>query len=240
MKLILKKYYWVLVILIFFVAFPLAVELGITYMPGNGSNDGWLGFWGSYLGSIPSGLIAYIVAKKQIDAEKNNYRKNHLEDMLLNDLRAIYLKLINLSKLAEISKFSDNDMDLIGKRDLNNIVNEAKKYKTISVEVVDLVNNIPNYFKKEEIKRLSKKLSNSIEIICNVSDTLEAKKSVSDLSVSNYQNNPTDDNLKRWKLDKDELVRESNRIKLYTREIEVSYNKLKKCILKEENKLSSF
>lgn len=53
-------------ILLICIVTPLLVEYWIPIPSGKGD---WLGFWGSYLGVIPSGLIAYFVAKYQIDRE---------------------------------------------------------------------------------------------------------------------------------------------------------------------------
>lgn len=58
------------------------VEIGITKIPGNGSDDGWLGFWGSYLGIIPSGLIAYGVARYQIVKDQQAKRKESIMSSL--------------------------------------------------------------------------------------------------------------------------------------------------------------
>lgn len=53
-------------ILATFVIVPVLVEYVWDIPSGKGD---WLSFWGSYLGIIPSGLIAYFVAKYQIDKE---------------------------------------------------------------------------------------------------------------------------------------------------------------------------
>lgn len=58
---------------------PLLVEYIVSVPSGKGD---WLSFWGSYLGIIPSGLIAYFIAKYQIDkdreAEQKEKRSEHL------------------------------------------------------------------------------------------------------------------------------------------------------------------
>ncbi|AEJ31438.1 hypothetical protein [Leuconostoc sp. C2] len=52
-------------------------------------SSSWLGFWGSYLGIIPSGLIAWSVASKQIQSDRENSKIQHIESMYLDDLRQI-------------------------------------------------------------------------------------------------------------------------------------------------------
>ncbi|MGL5899822.1 MAG: hypothetical protein ACRCZW_09225, partial [Lactobacillaceae bacterium] len=66
---------------VIFVGGPLFVQY--TYWPqGTTGHGDWLGFWGSYLGIIPSGLIAYAVAWYQIDHEKSVEQKRQLENGL--------------------------------------------------------------------------------------------------------------------------------------------------------------
>lgn len=74
--------------LIIFVGGPLFVQY-TQWLPGSNGNGDWLGFWGSYLGIIPSGLIAWIVASKQIESSRENDRRNYIETLYLNDLRKI-------------------------------------------------------------------------------------------------------------------------------------------------------
>ena len=53
---------------------PITINYLLEYIPGNGSNDGWLGFWGSYFGAIFSALIAYAIAYFQIFREQTSKR----------------------------------------------------------------------------------------------------------------------------------------------------------------------
>lgn len=78
-----KKLFWVLISIgvIIFVVGPLLVQYNHWSLGYRGSGD-WLGFWGSYLGVIPSGLIAYLVAKYQIDNNKISEEKKRFENSL--------------------------------------------------------------------------------------------------------------------------------------------------------------
>lgn len=50
---------------------PILVQY--THWPkGSDGNGDWLGFWGSYLGMIPSGLIVYMVASYQIKSQRDD------------------------------------------------------------------------------------------------------------------------------------------------------------------------
>lgn len=61
-----RKWFAYMLLIILFVVAPIIVEYIWSIPSGKGD---WLSFWGSYLGIIPSGLIAYFVAKYQIDRE---------------------------------------------------------------------------------------------------------------------------------------------------------------------------
>lgn len=52
-------------------------------------SSNWIGFWGSYLGIIPSGLIAWWVTSVQIESDRENSKIQHVESMYLDDLRQI-------------------------------------------------------------------------------------------------------------------------------------------------------
>lgn len=79
------KYVWgkyKTIIILFFVLGPFLIQIlfkVLNQIFENSHTDlkfyfpsDWLGFWGSYLGIIPSGLIAYAVSRYQIETEKDN------------------------------------------------------------------------------------------------------------------------------------------------------------------------
>lgn len=70
-----------------FLGTPLIFQVGSFVSNGFGKGDfvvsgDWLGFWGGYLGIIPSGLIAYGVAKYQIDEDKKQQESKVKERLL--------------------------------------------------------------------------------------------------------------------------------------------------------------
>lgn len=78
-----KKLFWFLLVpgIIVFVGGPLIVQYNNwTFWPK--VHGDWLGFWGSYLGVIPSGLIAYAVARYQIEQDRIFSQKKQMEDKL--------------------------------------------------------------------------------------------------------------------------------------------------------------
>lgn len=52
---------------------PIIINLLISFISwGSGSNDGWLGFWGGYLGALISILGIYVQVTKSIEESKKN------------------------------------------------------------------------------------------------------------------------------------------------------------------------
>ncbi|QXC54906.1 hypothetical protein [Leuconostoc mesenteroides] len=73
-----KHSYFYIVIIIVFVIVPLLIQFGPAIHLHQKVHGDWLSFWGSYLGIIPSGLIAYVIAKIQI---QNDNQKNKLNEV---------------------------------------------------------------------------------------------------------------------------------------------------------------
>ncbi|GMA70755.1 hypothetical protein GCM10025879_20010 [Leuconostoc litchii] len=125
-----KKWFWLLMVVlgvVIFVGGPLFVQY--THWPqGTTGHGDWLSFWGSYLGVIPSGLIAYFVVKIQIDAERHNEHLKRNEDLYIQDLREIH-ELINEIRLTIVMMTTVFE-DL--KNDIGDAEYFAKTYIAIS------------------------------------------------------------------------------------------------------------
>jgi|GEM_PF-3983551 len=122
-----KDLTWIVISIVIFAGSPLLVQY-TGVIPGSKGNGDWLSFWGSYLGVIPSGLIAYFVAKSQIDAERHNERLKRNEDLYIQDLREIN-ELINEIRLT-IEMMTNVFEDL--KNDISDAEYFAKMYIAIS------------------------------------------------------------------------------------------------------------
>lgn len=103
----------VIVLLVFFVAVPLIIQLHWTpfyqiakvLTPGDKSD--WLGFWGSYLGFIPAGLVTYIALEFQFEKQLKIDAKN-AEDQLKKQKQGFlfeqdYASLTAIRKIADES-----------------------------------------------------------------------------------------------------------------------------------------
>ncbi|MDN2450981.1 hypothetical protein [Leuconostoc sp. UCMA20149] len=132
-----KKWFWFLMVVlgvVIFVGGPLLVQY--TQWPqGTTGHGDWLGFWGSYLGIIPSGLIAYLVAKQQIDSERATsalaYEKN-LKDSRVRELTAkiedIYILIVGAQVYYERLSLRRLDLSDSINQDSRNVVNLLNEF----------------------------------------------------------------------------------------------------------------
>lgn len=74
--------FWLLSIIaiLAFTVGPMLVQYNHWSLGYRGSGD-WLSFWGSYLGIIPSGIIASLVASNQIKESNKQSEKNRLQEI---------------------------------------------------------------------------------------------------------------------------------------------------------------
>lgn len=116
------KWTYVIAILCFIVV-PVLVEYSSVLYGQHKIQGDWLNFWGSYLGIIPSGLIAYFVAKFQIADTKESDYMNHIQQLYLTDLRDIKNQLLiyplteykDLKYYKEKTTYTKTDVNLFQK-----------------------------------------------------------------------------------------------------------------------------
>lgn len=131
-----KKLFWFLLVsgIVIFIGGPILVQYKSLPIGTTGNGD-WLGFWGSYLGVLPTGLIAYAVAWYQIDHEKAVEQKRQLE----NGLPFVKISYIFRSAVGEdrtydlkyeIKSYDGNP--LIVKGDIRSFRDEGVKNTIIS------------------------------------------------------------------------------------------------------------
>lgn len=115
-----KKKFWFCIVLgaIIFAGGPFLVQY-TNIISGSSGNGDWLSFWGSYLGVIPSGLIAYAVARYQIDNEKIRQKEQFNHTKHIDNLTAISKKL---RKLDSVFEYGTSHQYLFKNK------SEAKKY----------------------------------------------------------------------------------------------------------------
>lgn len=133
-----------IIILMIFVGGPLFVQY-THCLPGSNGNGDWLGFWGSYLGVIPSVLVAYLVAKLQIDANSKDTMLHHTEQLYLNNLRKLHETLNNtlvitnkLDDIKKICKRSSKGDSLYEPHQIASALNDEFKKMIINSTLINI------------------------------------------------------------------------------------------------------
>ena len=144
-KWVMYAFIFVLVLLIL-VGIPAVYNhIILTENPSNPSYDGWLGFWGGYLGSILSGAIALLVVRLQIVEEKNRHREEK------NDSTFYYLYSMLDNRKSDLMK--DNSFEKLKEEIFSQLDYQLKE------KAVNYINNKKNVTIVEEFRD---KLSDSL------------------------------------------------------------------------------
>ena len=141
-----------LFLLVLYFLFPLLMGKLLNSNFANkisGSNDAWIGFWGSYIGSgistLLAGVIAFYVANKQvsIQARADSARE-----------REISVIKIRLEKYQEVYRLLSDFSRAVTKADANLVFYRVKKISleqfrikddNLQNEIMDLMRNIRSY-----------------------------------------------------------------------------------------------
>lgn len=130
--------------IISFMIVPIIVQIITTLISGQNGQGDWLGFWGSYLGIIPSGLIAYAVAKYQIDNEQKRLKEQFNQTKYIEDLTRINNKLRNFDSVFE---YGVSHQYLL--KDKSEAIQHYNKSDDELLD--DMMNNLSTYMYKEKI-----------------------------------------------------------------------------------------
>lgn len=117
------------------------------------SPDNWIGFWGSYLGVIPSGLIAYSVAKTQIDYQKEVDEIRREQDKKIDNLERLEKALRRLQPWVTSVKLLNEMMKIKGdfdKETYYSIYRRIGNGVTYESDVFVEINLLSNRLKNEE------------------------------------------------------------------------------------------
>lgn len=127
-------------------------------------SSNWIGFWGSYLGFIPSGLIAFLVAKQQIDAENKLNILRRTEDIKLANLNSVYDVLMELSEWKNKLKLIDSTAESFSRGDKNLLKKIIMNIYKLEIEKDKYRNSLP-YVLKNNAKKLSKESNISRDLV---------------------------------------------------------------------------
>lgn len=180
---ILKKYWWVILLII---SAPILINYLIlkpAIFKFIGKDTDWLNFWGAYIGTILSSFIAFYVLHKQLIQNQNENENNRkLQINILNyQQKSQWLTELKV-KLAEYYKsFSFNDINAIADRILTketNVIIQIKETRASLKQIIDSFNiadfskgiMFSNELTKEESKFIAKLKSYSGEFYALLED----------------------------------------------------------------------
>lgn len=180
---ILKKYWWVILLII---SAPILINYLIlkpAIFKFIGKDTDWLNFWGAYIGTILSSFIAFYVLHKQLIQNQNENENNrNLQINILNyQQKSQWLTELKV-KLAEYYKsFSFNDINAIADRILTketNVIIQIKETRASLKQIIDSFNiadfskgiMFSNELTKEESKFIAKLKSYSGEFCALLED----------------------------------------------------------------------
>ena len=180
---ILKKYWWVILLII---SAPILINYLIlkpAIFKFIGKDTDWLNFLGAYIGTILSSFIAFYVLHKQLIQNQNENENNRkLQINILNyQQKSQWLTELKV-KLAEYYKsFSFNDINAIADRILTketNVIIQIKETRASLKQIIDSFNiadfskgiMFSNELTKEESKFIAKLKSYSGEFCALLED----------------------------------------------------------------------
>ena len=171
----LKRYWWVILTV---VLAPLIINWLIlcpAFFGFVGEDTDWLGFWGAYIGTILSSVIAFYVLHKQLEQNHAENRNNRELQISILEYQTKNQWLTELKiKLAEYYKsFSFNDINAIAYRILTKETNasiQIKETRTSLKQIIDSF-NIADFSKGIMfLNELTKEESEFIEKLKSYSD----------------------------------------------------------------------
>lgn len=135
-----QKHLYISLTIIFLIFIPLTLQFSIYILSWgvfrSGSNDGWLGFWGGYLGSALAIGFAYFNTKYQLKESKKNDFENAVK---INELNALSSLLNNsMEFLSRIYEF-ENAIEIFNPQNTGNEKSSDQAY--------NIMNNFQNYWR---------------------------------------------------------------------------------------------
>lgn len=172
---ILKKYWWVILLII---SVPIIINCLIlkpAMFKFVGKDTDWLNFWGAYIGTVLSSCIAFYVLRKQLSQNQNENENNRTLqiNILKYQQKSQWLTELKI-KLAEYYKaFSFNDINAIADRIL-------AKETYANIQIKEVRASLKQVIDRFNIADFSKGVMFSKELTQEEIDFLEKLKSYSD------------------------------------------------------------
>lgn len=185
-----KKYFWGAIIGIAIISIPLILGWIIpreSFIENFTDSNDWIGFWGSYTGSIIGGLITLFVMKRSTEAGNENLERNIEENKKIqeeNEKNIFGMEITNLigDYCSDISAYyyaSKMSINYHKKRKelydnfMSGEISESKYYNQLSIleidrQRVDRRKSTAIYFKLEIMLKYKKEADLLFETLTNI------------------------------------------------------------------------
>ncbi|MGE8079037.1 hypothetical protein [Peribacillus loiseleuriae] len=130
-----------------------------------GDANGWLGYWGGFLGASISAATVYIVTSQQVKAQKKLHEENLVEQIRLHEINLEKQREIQMESITESAKLSDRrqrELIIANMRldKIESIVQELMIIQGVSSERFNILRTYNQYHherKKIEIKLIKER-----------------------------------------------------------------------------------
>lgn len=179
---------WIYITLIVFLfAIPILVEF-IPIMGGNNNTRGdWLGFWGSYLGIIPAGLITYFMYLKEREID----RKKNMSLLLVKDTDLFISQCIDLRNAIEafekdvyVSTTNVPGFYNTQSKAMDDLITFDEEISSISEQEIPVFGD---ELRKEIISEINETISKGFVIIGESQNTIELQNKVDEINKELYK-----------------------------------------------------
>ncbi len=159
-----KRYWWIILAV---VLAPLIINVLIlwpAFFCFVGEDTDWLGFWGAYIGTILSSVIAFYVLHKQLEqnhAENRNNRELQIS-ILEYQTKSQWLTELKSKMVDYYNAFSQNDITMLGdcfvSNSNNGYINKEIKRISDKMKIADFATGLlfPNKLDNKESECLFK------------------------------------------------------------------------------------
>ncbi|MCP9358695.1 hypothetical protein KBX49_12170 [Liquorilactobacillus satsumensis] len=154
--------------LVMIIIVPSVINVLMNFVGGNGTNDGWLGFWGGYLGATFTILGVFLQLRHENEVEKNRLKAEYSKKLREDSIESFLNIIDNFNSINMVySKYYVNLNELINKygitgENLNDFYKREKidKAKDFVCEVYRIKKVLENEVSDLDVKYL--KLSNLV------------------------------------------------------------------------------
>lgn len=155
-----------------FIAVPVVIQNSQVFLGDKTTHGDWLGFWGSYLGIIPAGLITYFMYLKEREID----RKKNTSALLVKDTDLFISQCEEI--INDIDKLEDNVNNAIKQMGFlrqqyavkESIWHFQDEISTIYEKEIPAVNN---NFRDNTLDEINKTVKKSLDLVEESQNTIE-------------------------------------------------------------------